>query len=469
MVGIKNVYPLAVITNPARAAAAAWPPGASLKPGDVLSAAYDDQRQLYLCARRSSSQSVASVGALWVFDATGTLARTDDIQALAVMPATGGRVALVGAASSPRSQHLFVKPLRSDGLDEPAAYLRTEQPAFAPGRFLLHSSGMLFAMDDVALSRFAPDTGAPDGLPSYLNVRVHPASSGIVATYDEASATLALYGQAQQRKPLAARARLLATLGKLLARKPGVAYERLRRSTARLIVKGSAEVADTRAQPPGDGIAVVVQAALKRLHLNATRVRSIAVARGDEPGAIGAVRVDHSLVGALSCRSLRSLDIRGNMTGAACAWFGDLGQVAIAGDCAGAVLTARVAVEGVTAGGNIAMATVRSGYSPLGFAGGAGSIAFIRARGSIENCTFVACADEGPTPGWMNDAAGAESSAGSIVELRAGLFLPQRAWKLPRRGSIAHSLLVTRQPILRLFGILSDCTYIVNGQPRSAP
>lgn len=470
-----SVYDLAQAAT-AAAYAPAWPHGLPLPPGSALSAAYDGEGGLLVCARHLTNGMWQSAGPLWLARHTGPVERDTDHEPLLLVPRADGGVMALCVDPLPRPRrHFYLQSLYPDGRRGASAQLVGREGPVAPCGLALHGSGMVFIGDEATILRFSPANAYADILPPHVEVVVKPAASGVCVAYDESRRLLSIHGGPPGQVPLAVRKRSLGRLGPKLFTKARAAMKRagklrrVRPSNVRIRLR------ETQGQP-AQGVAAVLLDTVPRL-LSLGNMQVAAVRAGAEGAYLPLWRLkcENAFTGTIDCASARHIVMRGAFEGTLRTWLGDAGDISVGGRCNNAAILSRGSVGGLDARGPIAGTLVRAGRSPAGFPGEAGRIGYVRSGADIADSTFIACADEGLTPGWsgMHRSDG-ESFKGSITELRARVYKAPGSGARgadggssapgPRFGPAVNCTIVTRDPVFRLLVQLRGCTYILNGQ-----
>ncbi len=470
--GRYNIHPLEVANTNfwAGYSTKPWPHGLSLAvqvdAAEVASGAADARGHLYLCVRKSSN------GLPWksqrnhasIFNRAGTLIRKEEVAAGYLMPDGKGQVFALDADGDVE----WFTDYGSGYLQTLASADLADKP-FVCG-FILRHSGILVTPDaSHRVSFYAPAAPASCVIPdtsiqtkSSLTMQVRPRGKPVVATYNEQTRELAIYGPPWKNKLRSGNTvRTLARLGKKLKKKPAKVYRRL----TRLREKNKSKIKKviiSGAQPGGPLIHVGVHLGVKRIRLEGPCVASVDAEWGDRSLSLGKLDLAGDCAATVTCAQIKKLIVKRTFSGELRTWLGDVNCVWVGDKCVNARIHSRRHIRKVQVKGEMVSTTFRAGISPVGYAGYDGNIKSIRMDSDCEDCQFIACADEGNTPGWSGiPGADGERYRGSIVSI---------ASRVVRRGSrripvctAKSSLFVTRELIRKLSMQLEDSRYIANG------
>jgi hypothetical protein len=350
--------------------------------------------------------------------------------------------------------------------------LRAPEPQYLPRAFITHPSGLILVADKKGFTRFGPRGGIATGLPVDLGIDMRPNKTGMVSVYDPATHTLSLHGPPVKRKPAFWRRKKLIKLSRHLADNPEKTYQKIKK--LRVYQKAPLKITLSDKRILAEPLVINIECGFKRLRYQGIHLESLTTIWGNQPYPAGTIECHGDFNGKISTASLKSLAVNGLFSGTVETWHDAINKIRIDGKCSNATVRSRGDIHLVKSDGRMQQTVLRAGISPAGFTGHSGNIDVIRTTTSFSDCTFIAGADEGKTPGWSGDGNNdGESFWGTIKIIVVDVIEeeerhePQPVITPMTRGRIGEAIgctLVTRNPVRRMLVKLIDSRYYINGE-----
>ncbi len=454
LIGKKKVYPLSYfgtsVENPLP-----WAHNITSNVNDKIAAVADKNDLIYLLNSTTKDN-------VHVFSLTGNYVRTYDINASSLFPSKTGSVIALFLKQNFR---FYLRNLYEDGSVSVSYQIKkkgnwTEKPV----SLAQLESGVIVVGLKNQIVFCAPIQKNKIYLSDNLEIKVSPRGTPIAVDYNSELNSLSLYGLDWQKKSLGTSYKKLSHYGKKLSQKTG--NLKLRKKIFKKIFKFINEKkskVNLVFKNTGDSqIALNINAYLAARHfkISGINLESLIAKTGEKFSSLGKLTFSKSSNCKIECSSLRKINVKGDFSGYIKTWFGDIDSIIIKGEIINSSFLSRRNIRKLISGKNISHLTVRAGISPLGFSGFSGDINYVSSGENIENCTFIACATEGNTPGWSNDAI--EKFEGSIFNIRSKIIKAKNKF-LPI-GEVRNSLFVSKNPIDLLIQKKEETTIIINGE-----
>jgi len=457
LVGEKNVYPLTLF-NASVENFLPWPHNITSNSNDKIAAAGDKNGLIYLV--NSSAK-----GNVHVFDLTGSYVRTYEVNASSLFPSTNGSVT---ALISKQNFRFYLRNLYEDGSVSVRYQIKNndnwnEEPA----SLIQLESGIIVVGLKNKIAFCASVQKNKIYLSDNLEINVSPRGTPLAVDYKPEFNILSLYGLDWQRKSPGTLYKKLARWGKKLSKKAGDFHLRKKiyrkifnyinkeKSKVNLVLKNTGN-----SQPL---LNVNTYLAAKHIKIHGINLESLTAKTGEKPVSLGKLTLSKDSNCKVDCARLKKISVKGSFSGNVKTWFGDIDSINIHGQINKASFLSRRNIRKLTSGEKISSSIVRAGISPFGFSGLLGDIRSVKPGGDIELSSFIACAEEGKTPGWGNDAfQEKERFEGSILSVRSKMISIGN--KLLPAGESRDSLFVTKNPINFLIQKKEGTIIIVNGK-----
>lgn len=474
VVGQARVY--AFIKTSGGHALVEWEHGLITNAASEVVGAADAAGRIYLAVR--DSESKASTQQVHMFDQDGNLLaelhfkasfldidRNGDVLALQIPEGFDTR----------RLKKFSIIRISPDNSLSEQFTLRSPENQYHPQIFITHPSGMILVADRKGFTRFGPRDGFAAGVPDDVAIDMRPRKTAMASVYDASSHVLSLHGPPVEQKPALWRRKKLIKYGRMLEDNPHKAYEKLAKLKTYQRSKLKITISDKRlfAEP----LTVNTECGFKRLRYHGQNLEAINAVWGDEPAPAGIIECQGDFDGSITAASLKELSVNGMFSGTVDTWRAAVEKVRIEGKCSNAVVRSRGDIQWVRSGGHMQKTLLRAGISPAGFTGHSGNIDVIRTTTSYSDCSFIAGADEGRTPGWSGDENSDGESFWGTIKVIVVDIIEEEERQEPRplmrlsgqlaRGRVGQALdctLVTLHPVRRLLIQLVDSDYIINGE-----
>ena len=352
--------------------------------------------------------------------------------------------------------------------------LKTPESIFYPIAFITHHSGMIIIADNQGCVRFGARGAEAAGTEEKFSIQIKPSNSGTIIEYNPDTQTLIFHGEPLQRKPALWRRNKLIKLGRKLADNPERVYQKA--GMLKTFKNPVLKISITDYRDNKTPLTIKLECGVKKIRLDEVGLEYMAAEWGGQPIALGRVEYHGTWTATLTAAELREFRVTGDCSGIAEASCGDINKVSVTGKTRDATVRARDTIKTVISDGVMQNVLLRSGISPFGFSGNSGDIQTIVTKTYYEDCAFIACADEGKTPGWSGrENTDGETYRGSIrtlsslaqeeeehVLLRGESSVEQAS--LSRAGKAKECTIVTQRAVRRMLVELEDSTYIINGQ-----
>jgi hypothetical protein len=474
VVGRERVYAFIKISG--GHALVEWEHGLATNSASEVIGAADAAGRIYLAVR--DSETKASTRQVHMFDQDGNLLAELHFKASFLDIDPNGDVLALQIPEGFDTRRLkkfsIIRISPDNSLSEQFT-LRSPENQYHPQIFITHPSGMILVADREGFTRFGPRDRSAAGIPDDMSIDMRPRKMAMASVYEASSHVLTLHGTPVERKPAIWRRKKLIKYGRMLEEDPVKAYQKLAKLKSYQKSKLKITISDKRllAEP----LTVRMECGFKRLRYHGLNLKAVNVVWGNEPAPAGVIECQGDFDGSITAASLKELSVNGIFSGTVDTWRAEIDKVRIEGKCSNAVIRARGDIKWIRSGGHMLKTLLRTGISPAGFTGHSGNIDVIRTTTSYSDCTFIACADEGRTPGWSGDEnSDFESFWGTIKVIVVDIIEEEERQEprplasvagSPARGRVGQAFdctLVTLHPIRRLLIQLVDSTYIIDGK-----
>jgi len=450
LIGKKNVYPLSYFNSSSDENRLPWQHNIISNSNDKIVAAADKNNLIYLLNSSATDN-------IQVFSITGSYVRTYDGNALSLFPSKCGTVSALFL--KPRFR-FYLRNLYEDGSVSVGYQIKNNDnwtETFL-SMFQLESGVIVVGLKDKIVF-FAPI--------QKNKIKVTPRGTPIAIDYNSELNSLSIYGIVWQKKSAGSLYKKLSHYGKKLSKKSGdlKVRKKIYKKIFNFINKEKSKVNLGLKNTGNSQMLLSINAYFAAKHIKTQNIdlKYLKAKTGETPVSLNKLSLSKTSNCEVECGRLKKLNVKGDFSGNVVTWFGDIDSINIKGNVVNASFLSRRNIEKLVVAGNLSYLIARTGISPLGFSGISGDIGFVSSGENIENCKFIACADEGNNPDWSNDSS--ERFEGSIFSVRSKIakagnkFLPI--------GEVYNSLFISKNPINLLIQKKEGNTIIINGKKQN--
>ena len=452
LVGKKNVYPLSYFEFLQEEKFLPWSHNIISNFNDKIVAAADKNNLIYLLNSTAESN-------VRVFTSTGRFVRTFDVAASFLFPSKSGSVSALFLKPKFR---FYLQNLYEDGSISSSYQIKNnEKWNEIPLSIVQLESGVIVIGLKNEIVFCAPVQKNKILLSNGLEIKILPRGAPVAVDYKPDLNLLSLYSFDWQKKSSRNLYKKLSHYGKKLSKnsktrkklfKKIFNYINKEKSKINLVLKNTGKTLNS--------ININAYTGIKSIKTFNVNLESVIAKTGEKPVSLGKLSFSKNSNCKVECARLKKLNVKGDFSGNITAWFGDINSINIKGEIINASFLSRKNIKKLTSNKNISHSVVRAGISPLGFSGFSGNIISVKSNNNIENCQFIACADEGNISSWNNDSL--ERFNGSIMSVRTKIVKTTNKF-LPI-GEVRDSLFVSKNPINLLVQKKEGNSIIINGK-----